>query len=666
MKIRLALNSDFVSRKVRGAAYGILLLLTFFVPQFAKTQDQLNAVKTAQASKTPVLALEQKQVDMSFGKFVEAHEVITPISNAEPAAAQADLPEAEEMSVAVEPVPTVPVEAAFLVTPAVLSATDAPARETFGFLEPPVEEVTQTVAVVSTNAPTKIALSPQLTLVAADPVQVASLITPATLPAADATVQETAGFSVPPVEIMTEVSAVKQTTGLAVTQPVQVASLTMEILPVAQSATDSNVHFTGEYVTADFVNTPLVDFFRAMHEVSGVNIILDPAITGNVNLKVVKMPWDELFEAVLKNHGLEKKVEGTHVRVALKKTLKEEAKQEEDLRNASMMAGELEPRVKRLNYAKATELKKLLDDQKSPRGAVVVDERTNSVVMTDLPEYINKQLKLIDLLDIPQPQVEIETRIVSATRNFARDIGIQFGFVQGNNQRVTVGGSNTNYLQPNVNRPMGDTGTSNNSPGVSTGGSDTGGNLNINLPSRTPFGGVGIAIGNILDTFLLDAAITAGETKGWAKLISQPSVVVQNNSPAYINDGTRFPVAVTSDNTVTIQYYDAALTLTVTPQITYDDNIMLDMKSTNNKVDFGMVATGGIPTIRTSETSTRITVSDGGTTLAGRILVEDDGANEERVPGLGSLPLLGNLFRRTGTVRDSREILFFVTPRIVR
>jgi len=439
------------------------------------------------------------------------------------------------------------------------------------------------------------------------------------------------------------------------------------VLPAAQSVPESGSRYTGEYITMTTDNMPLVDFFIFMGHVGGVNIILDPAISGNVTpLSVTSIPWDQLFEAVLAVHGLDKKIDGTLIRVAMKRTLQEEAMLEEELKKASMMAGELATRIKRLNYAKATEMKNLVSEQMSQRGSVTVDERTNSLILTDLPEYIDKRVQFIDGIDIPQPQVEIETRIVSATRNFARDIGVQFGFVQGNSQRVTVGGSNANYLQPEASRPMGRTGSSSNSPGVSPGTSDTGGNLNVNLPSRTPFGGIGLAVGNIFDTFLLDAAITAGESKGSARLISQPKVVAQNNSKAVINNGIRFPVQINSDNTITIQYVNAALMLTATPQITYDGNILLDLEVTNNKADFGYTSTTGVPTIRTSEASTRIMVSDGGTTMLGGIIVEDEGINEDRIPGLGSLPLLGNLFRRTGTIRDTQEIMFFVTPRIIR
>jgi len=679
MKIRIAINTDFVSRKIRGAAYGILLLLTFFVPQFAKTQDQLNAAKAAQAALKNGVAIEQNHQNHAappIGKFPETA-----------SAANAPLRETAvftESSVGIKPVevkelrqydapvvmtPMTPMtqtaQPALIASLASVVLPPAPVQEIAVFSEAPVE-VTREVVEIRQQA------EPAMTRAAqtAQPVLAASL-SPVVLPSAPA--QEIVGFTEPPAAAgRTSIEIRRQTAPVAAqtTQPVLTASLYPAVLP-AQSASGQSPRFTGERITLDAVNVPLVDFFRMMQKVSGLNIMLDPAITGNISsITVEMMPWDELFEAVLKNHGLDKEIDGTTIRVARKATLQEEANQREALKKASMMAGDLDHKVKRLNYAKATELKSLLVDMKTARGTVVVDERTNSLILTDLPDSIEKQVRLIETLDIPQPQVEIETRIVSSTRNFARDLGVQFGFVQGNSQRITVGGGNPAYLQPSgggtANRPMGETSSSSDSPGVSVGPSDTGGNLNVNLPARAPYGGMGIAIGNILDTFLLDAAITAGESKGTAKLISQPKVVVQNNSKAVVNNGIRFPVTVNQDNTITIQFFDAALTLTATPQITYDGNILLDLNLTNNKADFSNLSVTGVPSIRTSETNTRVLVSDGGTTVLAGIFVEDDSKNEEKIPGLGSLPILGNLFRRTGTVRDTQDILFIVTPRILK
>jgi type IV pilus secretin PilQ/predicted competence protein len=460
-----------------------------------------------------------------------------------------------------------------------------------------------------------------------------------------------------------------------------VAALTPASIAVPTTA-QANSRFSGQPLTLDLVDTPLVDFFRLLAEEGGVNIVLDPAVKGSISIKVVKMPWDQIFEAVLANNALDKQVEGTLIRVARKNTLQEEARQQESLKKANLLAADLETRIKRLNYAKAVLLSKIIADQKTVRGSVMVDERTNALVLTDLPDSLDKQIQLIETLDVPQPQVEIEARIVSGTRDFARDIGIQFGFVDGNLQRVTVGGPNTfgtiggtrpsstpssTYASGNAASGRGASSSTPGSSGaVSTGlTSNNVGNYNVNLPATKAYGGMGISIGNIFDTFLLDAAITAGESKGWAKLISQPRITAQNNSQAIITQGLRFPVPVSANNTVTVQFFNAALTLTVTPQITYEGNILLELKVENNTPDFGK-RVGDVPSIRTSESSTRVLVSDGGTTLISGILIDDESNTEDKVPGLGSLPIIGNLFRRSSVAKSTQEVLFFVTPRIVK
>jgi type IV pilus secretin PilQ/predicted competence protein len=472
------------------------------------------------------------------------------------------------------------------------------------------------------------------------------------------------------------------------THPVQVAQtqlasavpisnpVSANIPPAPRPIAQSNSRFSGQPLTLDLVNTSLVDFFRLMAEEGGINIVLDPEVKGNISIKVVKLPWDQIFEAALINNDLDKQLEGNLVRIARRSTLQNEAKQSESLKKANLLAADLDTRIKRLNYAKASSLYKALEDQKTVRGTVVVDDRTNSLILTDIPSSLDKLNQLIDTLDMPQPQVEIEARIVSATRDFARDIGIQFGFVEGNLHRVTVGGPNTfgtiggtrpsatptSTFAAGLNGRGASKDTTSESGAVSTGGS---GNYNVNLPATKAFGGLGVSIGNIFDTFLLDAAITAGESKGLAKLISQPKVTAQNNNPAVITQGLRFPVPVVANNTVTVQFFNAALTLTATPQITYEGNIILDLKVENNSPDFARNV-NGVPSIRTSESTTRVLISDGGTTVIGGILLDEESTQEDKVPGLGSLPLIGNLFRRSSVARTTQEVLFFVTPRLIK
>lgn len=473
----------------------------------------------------------------------------------------------------------------------------------------------------------------------------------------------------------------------AVRETVDTAPMVAALLPSAipvppKPVAVSNGRYTGQPLTLDLIDMPLVDFFRLMAEEGGINIVVDPDVKGTISIKGEKIPWDQVFDMALATRSLDKQVEGNLVRITRKATLQDEAKQREALNKANMLAADLETRIRRLNYAKAETLINALADQRTVRGATVFDERTNSLIMTDLPSAIDRMSELIDILDVPQPQVEIEARIVSATRDFARDIGIQFGFVGGNLQRVTVGGPNTSGTiggtrpsvtpistyaagNPSTGRGASES-SSTDSGGVSTGtGSQNKGNWNVNLPATKAFGGLGLSIGNIFDTFLLDAAITAGESKGWAKLISQPKVTAQNNSSAIITQGVRFPVQIVANNTVTVQFQNAALTLTVVPQITYEGNIVLDLKVENNTPDFANDV-NGIPSIRTSESSTRVLVSDGGTTVIGGILVDSEANSEDKIPGLGSLPVIGHMFKRSAVSRSTQEVLFFVTPRIIK
>jgi type IV pilus assembly protein PilQ len=457
--------------------------------------------------------------------------------------------------------------------------------------------------------------------------------------------------------------------------------------PVSRSPLLSMNHlsgkFTGQPLSIDLVNFPLVDFFRLLAKEGGINIVVDPAIQGTYSIMVDSVPWDEIFETTLLNNGLEKEVTGNLVRIVTRKTMQAEAKEEEDLKKANLLAADVETRVRRLNYAKVSTMQAAVKDQMTVRGTIVPDERTASLVITDVPSSLDKVAELIDKLDTPEPQVEIEARIVSATRDFARDIGIQFGFVQGNLERITVGGPNTfgtiggtrpsatptnTYSAGNSSTGRGATeSSSTQSGGVSAGpnSANNPGNFNVNLPSQKPFGGMGISVGNIFDTFLLDAAITAGESKGQAKLISQPKLTTQNNSAGTITQGLRFPVQVIANNTVSVQFQNAALTLTVTPQITSEGNILLDLKIENDTPDFARQV-AGIPSIRTSESTSRVLVTDGGTTVIGGILIDNEQTQEDRVPGLASLPIFGNLFRRSSLTRSTQEVLFFVTPRIVR
>ncbi|GAB4109420.1 MAG: hypothetical protein Kow001_09500 [Acidobacteriota bacterium] len=411
--------------------------------------------------------------------------------------------------------------------------------------------------------------------------------------------------------------------------------LVLGIVPGRAAAPSSGAETTlaqagtwgGEPVSLKLVNVSLVDFFRAISELSGLNILIDPEVKGNITINVEQVPWDQLFEAVLRSHGLTRTIDGNLVRISTKKKLRDEEESEQALKRAAFLARDLVTVTRTLNYASGEELLPSFEKQLSERGQINVDKRTNTLIITDVPEGVEKIGGLIGTLDKPERQVEIEARIIEATTRFARELGAEFGLLIGNDSDRNQGG------------------------------------LVVASPAEDPVGSFAFRTGKFLDTFKLDAFITAGEQSGQARILSKPRVSAQNNAEAKITQGAKIPIPVQINFTTTVRYEVAALQLTVTPQITQENTVALNIKVENNVPDFSQTVLG-IPTILTSESQTRVLVEDGGTTVIGGIFVEIDRESEDKVPGLGDIPVLGHLFKRTGKDRETREILFFITPRI--
>lgn len=395
----------------------------------------------------------------------------------------------------------------------------------------------------------------------------------------------------------------------------------------APSEFSGSLVFQGEPVTLKLVDVSLVDFFRAISELSGLNILIDPDVTGTITINVEQVPWDQLFEAVLQSHGLARSVEGNLVRISTKNTLREEEEAEQALKKAAFLAKDVETVTRELDYANGEELLPALEKQLSERGQINVDKRTNTLVITDVPSSVTKISDLIKTLDVPERQVEIEARIIEATTRFARNLGVELGFLIGNDFARNQGA------------------------GL------------VTAAVEDPVGAARFSSGKILDTLRLDAIITAAESTGDARILSKPRVSAQNNAEAIITQGSKIPIPVQINFTTTVRYETAALQLTVTPQITEEDTVSLNIKVENNVPDFSQTVLG-IPTILTSESQTQVLVGDGETTVIGGIYVEQDRDSQDKVPGLGSIPVVGNLFKRSGKQRDTREILFFITPRI--
>jgi type IV pilus assembly protein PilQ len=424
----------------------------------------------------------------------------------------------------------------------------------------------------------------------------------------------------------------------------------------ASGQSDQGRKFTGHPVSLDFQGADLRAVLRTFAEISGLNIVIDPAVQGTVDVALRDVPWDQALDIILRANKLGYMVDGTIVRVAPLNTLAEEEAQRRKLGEEQALAGTLQVLTKTLSYAKAEELQPLLTKSAlSQRGSVQVDARTNTLIISDLPDKLAIANDLIATLDHAQPQVEIEARIVQANKNYARQLGIQWGFAGRVDPAL---GNTTNLAFPNSGSLTGRLG-----PTGPAGGTQV--PAAVNLGASAPNSAVGLALGSINGAFNLDFALSAAETSGNLRVLSSPRVSAQNNGEAEITQGVQIPIQTVANNTVTVSFRDAALTLKVTPQITAAGTVIMKIALENAQPDFSR-AVNGIPPINTQRANTQVLVVDGQTTVIGGIFVSQEQALNDRTPGLGQVPLLKWLFKREQVSDQSTELLIFITPRIIK
>jgi len=424
--------------------------------------------------------------------------------------------------------------------------------------------------------------------------------------------------------------------------------------------------YSGEPISVNLKDVDLRDFFRLIHEISGLNIVVDPNVKGNLTIVLDDVPWDQALDIVLRNNSLEKQLDGNVLRIATKETVKKEAEQNRDLAKAQAEAADVVTTTRVLSYAQAagmvTTLKKFL----SSRGDVLADNRSNTLIIRDIPSVLPVLDSLIRQLDRKSQQVEIEARVVAATRSFSREIGTQFAFASS-----ATGGRNIFSGDAGV-------GTSpivrNFGPGqlppppviVGSGGStSTSGSLplNTNLGVLAPTSGISYAFSSA--NFALDFIITAAEDRGVGKLLSKPKVITQNNEKATVKQGTKIPIQTIVNNTISVQFVDAVLQLSVVPQITAEGTVFMDVQVENDQIDQSIPRVNGIPAIDTQAAETKVLINDGGTVVIGGIIVSSQHTDIQQVPLFGSLPVVGNLFKHTTVSSTAQELLFFLTPRIL-
>ena len=428
--------------------------------------------------------------------------------------------------------------------------------------------------------------------------------------------------------------------------------------------------YTGEPISVNLKDVDLKDFFRLIHEISGLNVVLDPAVKGSLTIVLDEVPWDQALDIVLQNNSLDKQLNGNVLRIAMRSTLKTEAETQRDLEKAQAEAVTpvTVPRV--LSYAKAATLAPTLKKFLSSRGDILFDDRSNQLIIRDIPSVIPTIDNLIRNLDRKSQQVEIEARVVSASRSFARDIGTQLAFATSGGNNV-IGGNSALGASPIFRSIIPGVSTSPaltfGAPPVPTGTSSTAANVQMplvtNLAAATPTSGLSYLFTS--PNFAIDFMISAAEAKGVGKLLSKPKVITQNNERATVKQGTKIPIQTTINNTISVQFIDAVLKLEVTPQITAEGTVFMDVVVENTQIDTGIPRVQGVPALDTQAAETKVTVADGGTVVIGGIIVSTQRTDISQVPVVGSLPLIGHLFKRTNVSTSSQELLFFLTPRII-
>lgn len=417
----------------------------------------------------------------------------------------------------------------------------------------------------------------------------------------------------------------------------------------AQAAPDttSGVKYTGSTLSLDFQEAPVRQILQLIADVSGNNIVISDDVEGTITLKLKKVPWDQALDIVLQMNNLGMETDGNIIRVT---TLENLARQRDDISRAEATRINAEPlstRVVALNYTNAGDLVTSSTQFLSARGQLTADERTNSLIIKDIESNIGPLVELIQRLDSPTPQVIIEARIVQVRPSFNRDLGIQWGggFTQyGNNATTTVAGVNS-------------AGTFGSLPQ----------DFAVNLPASGTvgaLGGVGVSFGRLIGSPLsLDLRLTAGESRGLTKIISTPKITVLDNQTARISQGENIPFQTTSQDGTQTTFEPAELALEVTPHVTGDGMVSMQIGVSKNAP--GTVYAAGVG-IDTNEAETSVLLKNGETTVIGGIYERSQVDSKRGLPFFSKLPLIGWMFRNSSKSDNVEELLIFITPRIVK
>lgn len=441
----------------------------------------------------------------------------------------------------------------------------------------------------------------------------------------------------------------------------------VEVKPVVVKAEDETkgkkTGFEGEKLTLNFQKIDVREALNVIADFTETNMVISDTVKGNITLRLKDVPWDQAFDIILQSRGLDMRKNGNVIQVAPREEIA--AKEKIDLTSRQEIAELEELRTESfpISYQKGEEVVLLLSskDQRilSKRGSAIVDKRTNTVFVQDTSAHLEEARKLIQQIDVPIRQVMIEARVVEATDQFGKNLGVRLGYASRDTFRVGRNmsgniGSNTITGGPIVTDPVTGTATSLEMPANTP---------NVNLPSAGTAGAFSMLLFNNSMSKLLSVELTALETDSKGKVISSPRVVTSDKTEATIEAGTEVPYQqATSSGATNVAFKKATLSLKVKPQITPDNNVIMDIKV--NKDSVGTLY-AGVPSIDTNNVSTQVLVENGGTVVIGGVYSQVQSKGVNKVPLLGDIPVLGHFFRSTADLENKSELLVFITPKIM-
>lgn len=458
---------------------------------------------------------------------------------------------------------------------------------------------------------------------------------------------------------------------------------TLELQPLTEekiaARRAAEPRFTGERISLSFQSIDVRSLLQIIADVAGTNLVVSDSVTGEVAMRLQNVPWDQALDIVLRTKGLAARKEGNVIVVAPLEEVAARERAELEAENEKVQLAPLRSELIQVNYAKALDLASLLSAGEtsllSERGRVTVDDRTNTLIVLDTREKLAEVRNLVQRLDVPVRQVLIESRIVIASDNFRRDIGARFGVTavggRGNNGLITTSGRNSgrdedeggtdeivnDFISPPRGFPV-------NLPRSSLD------RYNVNLPASPSGGAPGsIAFAILGSDFLIDLELSALQTEGRGEVISTPRVITANGKEASIEQGTEIPFQTDGgQNGPRVEFKKAVLSLTVTPQITPDNRILMDLAVTNDTIGQNVPSGNGgtQPSIDTRKVTTQVLVRTGETIVLGGIFEQSTNNNASKVPLLGDIPVLGALFRSRSRESIKRELLIFVTPKMLQ